>query len=53
VDAEPNPAARVNDPEPAATDRTNDSAVSPHGLHHVTAIASNPQRNVDFWTAVL
>jgi glyoxalase family protein len=54
VDAEPNPAARVNDPEPpAVTDRTDDSAVRPHGLHHVTAIASDPQRNVDFYTEVL
>jgi len=24
-----------------------------HGLHHVTAIASDPQRNVDFYTRVL
>ena len=24
-----------------------------YGLHHVTAIASNPQRNVDFYTSVL
>jgi glyoxalase family protein len=23
------------------------------GLHHVTAIASNPQRNLDFYTQVL
>ena len=23
------------------------------GIHHVTAIASNPQRNLDFYTAVL
>jgi glyoxalase family protein len=28
-------------------------SVAPHGLHHVTAIASDPQRNVDFYTAVL
>jgi glyoxalase family protein len=27
--------------------------VRPHGLHHVTAIASEPQRNVDFYTRVL
>jgi len=27
--------------------------VAPHGLHHVTAIASDPQRNVDFYTQVL
>ena len=27
--------------------------VAPHGLHHVTAIASEPQRNVDFYTRVL
>jgi Glyoxalase/Bleomycin resistance protein/Dioxygenase superfamily len=27
--------------------------ISPHGLHHVTAIASDPQRNVDFYTGVL
>lgn len=29
------------------------STVAPHGLHHVTAIASDPQRNVDFYTDVL
>jgi len=27
--------------------------VNPHGIHHVTAIASDPQRNVDFYTSVL
>ena len=27
--------------------------IHPHGLHHVTAIASEPQRNVDFYTHVL
>ena len=27
--------------------------IAPHGLHHVTAIASDPQRNVDFYTQVL
>jgi glyoxalase family protein len=27
--------------------------VNPHGIHHVTAIASNPQANVDFYTRVL
>jgi glyoxalase family protein len=27
--------------------------VSPHGLHHVTAIASDPQANVDFYTRAL
>lgn len=27
--------------------------ISPHGLHHVTAIAGHPQRNVDFYTDVL
>jgi glyoxalase family protein len=27
--------------------------IRPHGLHHVTAIASEPQRNVDFYTQVL
>ena len=27
--------------------------IHPHGLHHVTAIASEPQRNVDFYTRVL
>jgi Lactoylglutathione lyase and related lyases len=27
--------------------------IAPHGLHHVTAIASDPQRNVDFYTDVL
>jgi glyoxalase family protein len=29
------------------------NTVAPHGLHHVTAIASDPQRNVDFYTRVL
>jgi glyoxalase family protein len=29
------------------------SDIAPHGLHHVTAIASDPQRNVDFYTWVL
>jgi glyoxalase family protein len=29
------------------------SSVAPHGLHHVTAIATDPQRNVDFYTTVL
>lgn len=28
-------------------------AVNPHGIHHVTAIASDPQRNVDFYTRML
>jgi glyoxalase family protein len=27
--------------------------IKPHGLHHVTAIASDPQKNVDFYTKVL
>jgi glyoxalase family protein len=27
--------------------------VNPHGIHHVTAIAGDPQRNVDFYTKVL
>ncbi len=27
--------------------------IKPHGIHHVTAIASNPQRNVDFYTKAL
>lgn len=27
--------------------------VEPHGIHHVTAIASDPQRNVDFYTRLL
>jgi glyoxalase family protein len=27
--------------------------IAPHGLHHVTAIASDPQANVDFYTRVL
>ncbi len=27
--------------------------VQPHGLHHVTAIATDPQRNVDFYTRAL
>ena len=29
------------------------TTVNPHGLHHVTAIASSPQRNVDFYTRTL
>jgi glyoxalase family protein len=29
------------------------TTVAPHGLHHVTAIADDPQRNVDFYTSVL
>jgi glyoxalase family protein len=29
------------------------SEIAPSGLHHVTAIASDPQRNVDFYTRVL
>ncbi|WP_166353254.1 ring-cleaving dioxygenase [Phytoactinopolyspora limicola] len=29
------------------------NTVAPHGLHHVTAIAGEPQRNVDFYTQVL
>lgn len=28
-------------------------SVNPAGLHHVTAIAGNPQKNVDFYTKVL
>lgn len=28
-------------------------SVNPHGIHHVTAIARNPQQNVDFYTKVL
>jgi glyoxalase family protein len=27
--------------------------IAPYGLHHVTAIAEDPQRNVDFYTSVL
>lgn len=27
--------------------------VKPHGIHHVTAIAGSPQRNVDFYTRAL
>ncbi|MGE3661541.1 MAG: ring-cleaving dioxygenase [Pseudonocardia sp.] len=29
------------------------TTLAPHGLHHVTAIAGDPQRNVDFYTRVL
>lgn len=29
------------------------SDITPSGLHHVTAIASDPQRNVDFYTQIL
>lgn len=28
-------------------------SVNPHGIHHVTAIARDPQQNVDFYTRVL
>jgi glyoxalase family protein len=28
-------------------------SITPHGIHHVTAIAGDPQRNVDFYTTVL
>lgn len=31
----------------------NDDSVQIPGLHHVTAIAGNPQRNLDFYTSVL
>ncbi|MEV6285824.1 ring-cleaving dioxygenase [Kribbella sp. NPDC051770] len=27
--------------------------IKPHGLHHVTAVATDPQRNIDFYTTVL
>ncbi len=27
--------------------------INPHGIHHVTAIARDPQQNVDFYTTVL
>lgn len=27
--------------------------IAPHGLHHVTAVAGDPQRNADFYTTVL
>lgn len=27
--------------------------INPHGLHHVTAIAADPQKNVDFYTKTL
>jgi glyoxalase family protein len=29
------------------------TTVQPHGLHHVTAIATDPQRNVEFYTRAL
>jgi glyoxalase family protein len=29
------------------------TTIAPHGLHHVTAIADDPQANVDFYTQVL
>ena len=29
------------------------SEINPHGLHHVTAIATDPQANVDFYTRTL
>lgn len=28
-------------------------AITPHGIHHVTAIARDPQQNVDFYSTVL
>ena len=28
-------------------------SINPHGIHHVTAIARDPQQNVDFYTTVL
>ena len=28
-------------------------SITPHGIHHVTAIAGNPQQNVDFYTKAL
>jgi glyoxalase family protein len=30
----------------------NQMSVTPHGIHHVTAIAGDPQKNVDFYTKV-
>ena len=27
--------------------------VSVHGIHHVTAIAGNPQENLDFYSGVM
>jgi glyoxalase family protein len=30
----------------------NQMSVTPHGIHHVTAIAGDPQRNVNFYTKV-
>jgi glyoxalase family protein len=38
---------------PSATQEWPVTTVQPEGLHHVTAIASDPQRNLDFWFHVL
>jgi glyoxalase family protein len=41
---------------PSRTNRKGSSmahTIAPYGLHHVTAIAEDPQRNVDFYTSVL
>ncbi len=35
------------------TDYAGDGVLSLPGLHHVTAIAGDPQRNLDFYTGVL
>ena len=43
-------------PEPDSTSDREVAAmtqVTPHGLHHVTAIATDPQANVDFYTRAL
>ena len=34
-------------------EQTVNTEINPHGLHHVTAIASDPQKNVDFYTKTL
>ena len=30
-----------------------DVGMSTHGIHHITAIAGNPQRNIDFYVGIL
>ena len=37
----------------ATTQKESDMSTPIVGLHHVTAIASDPQRNLDFYTEVL
>ncbi len=36
-----------------ATNKKRTLSSNIYGIHHITAIASDPQRNVDFYTSVL